>query len=257
MTRLILFLLAITLAGPNSIAQKTGASGSESDYPGNRLALVIGNSKYTIAPLRNPVNDADAVSQALRDSAFQVIDIRDATLAQMRQALRQFGNNVKKNGTSLVFYAGHGVSVRGINYLIPVNADIQREDEVAEQALSVEIILEQMASAVNILILDACRDSPFSRGSRGTVGGLMPETAAKGTIIAFASAPSRCPSDGGLNESNSPFTKNLVKAMQAPNRPIELMFKDIREAVVAETKGDQIPWENSSLMGNFYFRVQK
>jgi Caspase domain/High potential iron-sulfur protein len=223
-----------------------------------RIALVIGNSNYKIRPLKNPRNDADDVSSSLLKSGFTVIELRDASLAQMRFGVRQFGDRLLNYDVGLVYYSGHGVEIKGRNYFIPVNADIMREDEIADQALDVNLILEKMNSAgkgVNILIVDACRDDPFGRSFRSTSRGLAQIDAPKGTIIAYATSPGRVAADGVGR--NSPYTKNLIKAMQQINKPIEQVFKDVRRAVQLETSGQQIPWENTSLSGDFYFRFQK
>ncbi len=227
---------------------------------GKRVALVVGNSNYKVRPLKNPRNDADDISRALRSSGFEVIDLRDATLTQMRTGVRQFGDLLINNDVGLVYYSGHGVEVKGRNYFIPVNADIMREDEIADQGLDVSLILEKMNTAgkgVNILIVDACRDDPFGRSFRSASRGLAQMDAPKGTIIAYATSPGKVASDGDPKERNSPYTKNLVKAMQQPNLPIEQVFKEVRRAVQEETKNQQIPWENTSLSGDFFFRVQK
>ena len=223
-----------------------------------RIALVVGNANYRIRPLRNPRNDADDVSTALKASGFQVIDLRDASLQQMRNGVRQFGDRLINNDVGLVYYSGHGVEVKGRNYFIPVNADIMREDEIADQGLDVSLILEKMNTAgkgVNILIVDACRDDPFGRSFRSSSRGLAQMDAPRGTIIAYATSPGKVASDG--DGRNSPYTKNLVKAMQQPNKPIEQVFKEVRRAVQEETKNQQTPWENTSLSGDFYFKVQR
>jgi antitoxin component YwqK of YwqJK toxin-antitoxin module len=223
-----------------------------------RLALVIGNTAYKIRPLVNPRNDADDISRVLKSTGFDVIDLRDASLSQMRSATRQFGEKLMSNDVGLVYYSGHGIEVNGRNYLIPVNADIKHSDEVADQALDVSLILAKMDSAkkgVNILIVDACRDDPFGRSFRSSTRGLASMDAPQGTIIAYATAPGTVAADGVGR--NSPYTKHLVRAMQMPNTPIELMFKEVRRSVREETKNTQTPWENTSLSGDFYFSVKK
>jgi uncharacterized caspase-like protein len=176
----------------------------------------------------------------------------------MRAGVRQFGDRLINNDVGLVYYSGHGVEVKGRNYFIPVNADIQREDEIADQGLDVSLVLEKMSTAgkgVNILIVDACRDDPFGRSFRSSSRGLANMDAPRGTIIAYATSPGKVASDG--DGRNSPYTKNLVRAMQQPNKPIEQVFKEVRRAVQEETKNQQTPWENTSLSGDFYFRVQR
>jgi hypothetical protein len=225
---------------------------------GKRIALVIGNAKYNIRPLQNPVNDADDVSKALKGSGFDVLDLRNASLREMTEGARTFGDMLKTHDVGLVYYSGHGIEVKGRNYFIPVNADIKREDEVAFQSLDIGLILEKMATAnksVNIMIVDACRDDPFGRSFRSSSSGLAAVDAPKGSLIAFATSPGKVAVDG--DGRNSPYTKHLVRAMQQPNKKIEEVFKEVRRAVQAETKDQQTPWENTSLSGDFYFRVQK
>jgi len=261
------------LTRPNVLVQNTETSlrlnQNTTDQPSDplvspftvrRIALVIGNANYRTRPLRNPRNDADDISNALKATGFQVIDLRDSTLQQMRNAVRQFGDRLINNDVGLVYYSGHGVEVKGRNYFIPVNADIMREDEISDQGLDVSLILEKMNTAgkgVNILIVDACRDDPFGRSFRSSSRGLAQMDAPRGTIIAYATSPGKVASDGDPRERNSPYTKNLVKAMQQPNKPIEQVFKEVRRAVQEETKNQQTPWENTSLSGDFYFKVQR
>jgi hypothetical protein len=227
---------------------------------GKRIALVIGNAKYQISPLKNPINDANDISIALKQSGFEVIDVRDASLQQMRSAVRSFGDRLLNSDVGLVYYSGHGIESKGRNYFIPVNTDIQRDDEIADQALDVNLILDKMTTAgkgVNILIVDACRNDPFTRSFRTTSKGLAAMDAPKGTIIAYSTSPGKVASDGDPKARNSPYTKHLLAAMQAPNRPIELVFKEVRRNVQNDTKNEQTPWENTSLSGDFYFKVQK
>ena len=169
--------------------QTTVTQPSQSAIPiGKRVALVVGNKNYKVRPLQNSLNDADDMSRSLRTSGFEVIDLRDATLSQMRNAVRQFGDKLLTHEVGLVYYSSHGVEVKGRNYFIPVNADIQREDGIADQGLDVSLILEKMSTAgkgVNILIVDACRDDPFGRSFRSSSRGLAQMDAPRGTIIAM------------------------------------------------------------------------
>jgi len=223
-----------------------------------RIALVIGNAAYNSAPLKNPLNDASDISLALRQSGFEVIDQRNATLQEMTRGIREFGDKLLKSDVGLVYYSGHGLEVKGRNYLLPVNASMIREDEIAFQAIDANLILEKMNTAkksVNILIVDACRDNPFARSFRSVNRGLAQMDAPTGTIVSFSTSPGKTASDG--DGRNSPFTKNLVKAMMRADMPIEAMFKEVRKSVVEETKGQQTPWESSSLIGDFYFKVSR
>jgi uncharacterized caspase-like protein len=218
----------------------------------------MGNANYAKAPLRNPLNDADDLSRELRRSGFDVLDLRDASLASMRQGIREFGDRLKGYDIGLVYYSGHGLELRGKNYLLPVNHDIQREDEIQDQSLEVNLILEKMNSAnnnFNILIIDACRDNPFFRSFRSIGRGLAQMDAPVGTLIAFSTAPGKTALDG--TGRNSPYTKHLLASIPKVNYPIESVFKDIRRAVIAETKGSQTPWESTSLTGEFFFRASR
>lgn len=252
--------LAAQVAKQNQPAPVPSATPVASQPNEKRIALVIGNGAYKVRPLNNPVNDANDISAALKRSGFQVIDVRNANLTQMRAKIREFGDQLINSDVGLVYYSGHGVELKGRNYLIPVNADIQREDEIADQGLDAGLILEKMNTAgkgVNILVVDACRDDPFGRSFRSTGRGLAQMDAPKGTIIAYSTSPGKVASDGDPKDRNSPYTKHLLRAMQIPNIPIEQVFKEVRRSVQAETKNQQTPWENTSLSGDFFFRVQK
>jgi len=218
-----------------------------------RVALVIGNANYVNAPLKNPLNDATDISAVLKQSGFEVIDQRNATMKEMTSAIRQFGDRLINADVGLVYFSGHGIEVKGRNYLLPVNLNLIREDEISFQAIDVNLILEKMNTAnktVNILIIDACRDNPFARNFRSINKGLAQMDAPTGTIISFSTAPGKTAADG--SGRNSPFTKNLVQQMKKIDTPIEAVFKEVRKNVVLETNGAQTPWETSSLIGDFY-----
>lgn len=221
-----------------------------------RIALVIGNSAYKQAPLANPGNDARAVAQALRDAGFTVTERRNVNQTAMRRVIREFGDEIAKGGVGLFFYAGHGMQVRGRNYLIPVGHDIEREDEVAEQSVDVALVLEKMATAknaLNILILDACRNNPFASSFRSTAGGLAPMDAPPGTLVAFSTAPGQVAADG--TGEHSTYTKHLLSYMRESGLRVEDVFKRVRTAVRQESGGKQTPWENTSLETDFYFKT--
>ncbi len=227
-----------------------------------RVALIIGNATYKVNPLKNPVNDSNDMARSLKSVGFDVIEVNNATLLQMREATRKFADKLSNSDVGLVYYSGHGVEVRGKNYLIPVNADIKREYEVVDQAFDASQFLEMMDNIrgpnnkrVNILIVDACRNNELERSWRSTTNGLARMDAPGGTFISFATAPGRVAADGAGR--NSPYTKHLLRAIKQPNTPIEQVFKVVRRNVMDETKGEQIPWENSSLVGDFFFTVQK
>ena len=219
-----------------------------------RVALVIGNNRYASAPLLNPVNDAQAMAKTLGAAGFQVILRTDASQREMLAALRDFGNLLKDGGAGLFYFAGHGMQIKGRNFLIPVGADIEREDEVAYQALDAQAVLDKMESAgngTNLVILDACRNNPFARSFRSSSQGLAQMDAPVGTMVAFSTAPGSVASDG--NGSNGLYTQHLLGALQQPGLKVEEVFKQVRAAVRRESRGAQVPWESTSLEGDFYF----
>jgi Caspase domain len=222
-----------------------------------RVALVVGNSNYkSFNVLPNPVNDARLMEKALRDADFEVTLILDADQAQMKRAILDFGRTLRKGvDASLFFYAGHGVQVKGENYLIPIDADLQSEDEVGVQTIDVNAFLETMESAkspFNIIVLDACRNNPLS-AHRGSGGGLAPVTAPKGSFVAYSTAPGKVALDGdGI--ADSPYTLALAQTLVVPGIKLEDVFKKTRELVLASTGGEQVPFESTNITGDFYFR---
>lgn len=218
-----------------------------------RTALVIGNGAYSDAPLRNPVNDAHDMAAKLRELGFQVIERFDADRQTLRQALREFEQQLRQQrGVGLFYYAGHGVQLKGQNYLIPVGVDIRQEFEIPDEGVDADAVLRAMESAsngLNIVILDACRNNPFARslGNRG----LARMDGPVGTFIAYATAPGSISKDG--TGRNSPYTQNLLAAMSIPGLTLEQVFKQVLIGVERETSGSQVPWVASSLRGEFYF----
>jgi hypothetical protein len=224
-----------------------------------RVALIIGNSTYKVSPLPNPSNDATDIDEALRKSGFQTTLIRNATLGQMREATRKFAEQLPNSDAALIYFAGHGIEANRKNYMIPVNADLKFEYELADQGYDAGIWLEMLesiksnnADRVNIVILDACRNNTLI-GSRNLGRGLGKMDAPTGTFLAYSTAPGRVAADGARGERNSPFTKHLLRAMQQPGLPIEEVFKEVRRNVSRETSGAQVPWESTSLTGYFSF----
>jgi hypothetical protein len=218
-----------------------------------RVALIIGNSTYKVSPLPNPSNDATDIDEALRRSGFQTTLIRNATLVQMREATRRFADQLPNSDVALIYFAGHGIEANRKNYMIPVNADLKFEYELADQGYDAGIWLEMLESIKsNIVILDACRNNTLI-GSRNLGRGLGKMDAPTGTFLAYSTAPGRVAADGARGERNSPFTKHLLRAMQQPGLPIEEVFKEVRRNVSRETSGAQVPWESTSLTGFFAF----
>lgn len=230
----------------------SSAQGQDSDS--SRVALVIGNGAYQEAPLRNPVSDARSMSARLSELGFRVITVENAGRDAMERAILDFASRLKDETTGLFYYAGHGVQSRGRNYLLPVDADIDSERALRFEAVDVQTILEEMEFAgnrINIVILDACRNNPFERRFRGGARGLAAIDAAGGTLIAYATAPGAVAADG--DGENGLYTSELLAALSVPNLKAEEVFKRVRVAVSERTRGAQIPWESSSLTGNFVF----
>jgi uncharacterized caspase-like protein len=219
-----------------------------------RVALVIGNAAYPAAPLRNPVNDANAIAARLRAMGFEVMLRTNVTQREMTRAVSQFGQALKPGSVGLFYYAGHGMQVRGRNFLIPVDADIQSEASARSESVDLDLVLEQLGPArLSMVILDACRNNPFEgkfRTARGS--GLAQVDAPKGTLLAYATAPGKVASDG--DGANGLYTAELLKAMDIPGAKVEEVFKAVRVNVIKATAGEQIPWESSSLTGDYYFR---
>ena len=219
-----------------------------------RAALVIGNADYRNGALRNPVNDARVVASSLEKVGFKVLLRENLNREGMHQAIAEFGKQLKSGGVGLFYYAGHGMQIKGHNFLIPVDADIQSEDDVEFRGMDANMVLSRMDAAhdrVNLLVLDACRNNPFGRNTRSASIGLAQMDAPKGTLIAFSTSPGSLAKDG--TGANSIYTRHLVEKLALPAVPVEQVFKEVRVAVTRETQDKQIPWESSSLMGDFYF----
>ena len=220
-----------------------------------RFALVIGNGAYKEGPLANPVNDAHAIALALKESGFTVISRENIDQRGMLAALREFGDKLRAGGTGLFYYAGHGMQIKGRNYLIPVGASIDREDEVAYSAVDAQAVLDKMEAAgnvANIMILDACRNNPFTRSTRSGQAGLAQMDAPVGTLVAYATSPGAVASDG--SGANGLYTQHLLTAIRQPGSKVEDVFKRVRANVRRDSQGKQVPWESTSLEGDFYFR---
>jgi uncharacterized caspase-like protein len=221
------------------------------------IALVIGNAAYKEAPLRNPVNDAHDMAQALRDLGFEVVDRYNTTKAQMIEAVNVFGVRLQQTQVGVFYYAGHGVQYHGQNYLIPLQATIAAPADLEQEAVDVRRILGRMEdsqTALNIVILDACRNNPFrnllgfrSYGERG----LAPLPRVRSTLIAYATAPDNLAADG--MERNGTYTKHLLRYLQQPGLSLPDFFSEVNRAVYQETNGAQEPWVNFSALPHFCF----
>jgi hypothetical protein len=246
-----IFINAYAQQEPTRQLQQNGSAATNN----KRIALVIGNGTYTSAPpLKNPPNDARDMAATLKVLGFAVSSAIDADQRTMKRLIREFGQQLKGGGQGLFYYAGHGVQMRGRNYLIPANADITSEADVEDQAVDLNLVLGLMDEAqngLNIVILDACRNNPFTRSFRSAGSGLAQVDAPTGTLIAYATSPGRVASDG--QGRNGLYTSELLTQMRVPGISVEEMFKRVRGGVQRQTAGHQVPWESSSLVGNFYF----
>ena len=217
-------------------------------WAAERVALVIGNSAYQHAPLRNPINDASDLAAALRAQGFStVLKVTDADLQQMRRALREFREALVGAELGVFYYAGHGAQFQGENYLIPLQATIGTVADLDIEALSAEQVLRQMESAghqLNIVILDACRDNPYPASSRsGTRGLARVERLRGGALIAFATAPGQVAEDG--RGRNSPYAQALLQHLAEPI-PLAELFNRVGYTVSQSTRGQQVPWYQAS-----------
>lgn len=221
-----------------------------------RVALVIGNSAYKASPLKNPANDATDMAAALKELGFKVTLRTDASQRQMKQALREFAQDLRRGGVGLFYFAGHGVQSKGRNFLIPIGANVETEAELEDESVDANLVLSYMDEAqnrVNIVVLDACRNNPFARSFRSASRGLAQMDAAKGSFVAFATAPGSVAADG--DGRNGVYTEHLLASLKQPDGDIDKVFRRVAADVSTVTGGKQVPWVASSLTGDFYFRT--
>lgn len=227
-----------------------------------RYALVIGNSNYPkeIGMLKNPVNDATDVATELRQSDFEVQLLTNATYIQIREAMRRFQeklvNGPKDQTVGLFYYAGHGVQYQDENYLVPIDANVKFEDDIVRMCFPVQRMvlsnMEKTNSRMNIIILDACRNNPFPATTRSVSQGLGEMKRARGSFIAYATAPGSVASDG--TGRNGLYTQELLKALRKPGLTIEQVFKEVRMNVLNLSGERQYTWDSSNIIGEFYFK---
>jgi uncharacterized caspase-like protein/formylglycine-generating enzyme required for sulfatase activity len=254
----------LNIASPCSGADKSvtltireGRAGAlDSSNSERRVALVIGNAAYPGAgALKNPANDANDFGAKLKKLGFDVTVRTDIRHKDMLRSLTEFGDKVQSGTEALFFYAGHGMQVKGKNYLIPIDAEIRNEASASSEAVDVDQLLDKLSLArLSVVILDACRNNPFERRFRGSGQGLAQINAPTGTLIAYATAPGKVASDGAGH--NGLYTAELLAAMDIPGIKIEDVFKRVRGNVVRKSNDSQTPWESSSLTGDFYFIFQ-
>jgi hypothetical protein len=235
-------------------------------HAAKRVALVVGNSTYQHTPaLPNPKNDAKDMAAALQRLGFEVQLGIDLDESEFTRAVRAFSRKATGAETSLFYYAGHGLQYEGNNYLVPVDARLTDEADLTFEALKLNDVLRLMerASQVSLIFLDACRDNPLARNLANRLGpdrstvvgrGLAVVENVVGTLIAFATQPGNVAQDG--TGRNSPFTKALLKHVDKPGLDISQLLRLVRDDVIADTRGLQVPWDHSSLKGGAYYLNQ-
>ena len=223
--------------------------------PEKRLALVIGNNAYKQSKLTASINDARGMAKALKELNFEVVTLEDVGRLEMLNAVRKFSNELSKSDSvGLFYFAGHGVQSNGKNFLLPIDAEIRREDDIGVQSVDIQYLLDKLSelrNGMNIVILDACRNNPFAPAGSKRTSGLAAVDGPPGTIVAFAAAPGKfaIETPGG----NGVYTKHVLANIQLPGLPIEEVFKRIRSGVLRDTNNQQVSWENTSLLRDFYF----
>src|SRR5882762_10101770 len=226
---------------------------------GKRVALVIGNSSYqNVAALTNPANDATAITEMFKKASFDVVESRrDLKYMEMRRALRDFADKARGADIAVIYFAGHGVEIDGTNYVVPVDAVLQRDSDVDDEAISLNRILvaAEPATKLRLVILDACRDNPFAKKMKRTLAsrslgrGLAGVEANKpNTFIAFAAKEGSTAADG--DGKNSPFSAALLKHLTRPGLDIHKAFGFVRDDVMSATGNQQEPYTTNSLGGN-------
>jgi uncharacterized caspase-like protein len=241
-----LLLAACCFSGSPALAEK-------------RVALVIGNSGYQkVAPLSNPANDAAVVAAMLKQAGFDSVDSKmDLKAADMRRALREFGNKARDADVAVVYYAGHGIEVDNTNYLVPIDAQLETDTDVYDETFPLDRILiaVEPAKQLRLVILDACRDNPFSKTMKRTVasraigrGLAKVEPTSPNTIIAFAAKAGSTASDG--DSKNSPFATAVVEHLPKPGLDLRRAFGFVRDDVLKNTGNKQEPFVYGSLGGN-------
>jgi Caspase domain len=249
---------------PTESAAAAAAAATAASALTRRVALVVGNGRYNgVPPLPNALNDADDMCKALRELRFDVICVRDVrSRRDFRRAVQDFRAKLGPGTAGLFFYAGHGMQIDGENYLLPTHAEIERREDVEDEALSLRYLmatLDDAGNEFNLIILDACRNSPFARGfSRATSRGLAPVSDTPiGSLVLYSTAANDTASDGRSGERNSPFTKHLLSQMRVPGQNVEAMIKRVSASVQSDTQigagKRQVPFTYGSFTGEFCF----
>src|SRR3954447_11862764 len=244
---------SIILAGAILATSALGA------YADKRVALVIGNSAYkNVTRLQNPANDATAVVGMFKRAGFDSVDLKlELSVVDMRRALREFGNKARNADVAVIYYAGHGIELDGTNYLIPVDATLETDTDVLDETFALDRVLFSVepAKQLRLVILDACRDNPFAKKMKRTIGsraigrGLAKvEPSSPNTMIAFAAKAGSTASDG--DSKNSPFAAALVNHLTTPGLDLRKAFGFVRDDVLKATGSKQEPFVYGSLGGN-------
>src|SRR5579863_4775869 len=242
---LVAVLLAGCLANQSALAEK-------------RVAFVVGNSNYqNVVALANPANDAAAITDMFKRAGFDVVDSRrDLKNAEMRRALRDFTEKARDADIAVIYYAGHGIEVDGTNYLVPIDAALERDTDAYDEAISLDRILQAIepAKQLRLVILDACRDNPFAKTMKRTVSsrtlgrGLAGvEPARPNTLIAFAAKGGSTAADG--DDTHSPFTTALLKYLARPGLELGKAFRLVRDDVMNATGNKQEPRSEERRVG--------
>lgn len=244
-------------SNPDIVINNNRNNGGGGVPKGDRLALIIGNATYhdVNARLRNPKNDADAMATRLTSLGFKVIKATDANQQIMKDKIREFGRELQGKKVGLFYYAGHGFQIDGVNYLVPVDADIEDQADAKDACVSVNYLLDKMeisGTVTNLVVLDACRNNPFRSWTRNSnSGGLTSlESQPLGSLIAFATQPGNVAEDG--SGSNGLYTSAWLKHLQ-PGKNIYEVLTNVNNTVSTSSTNRQVPWFNSSLQGMFVF----
>ena len=253
-----LILQAAMAAGGAALLRWTGAIAQSSGtglLRASKQALVMGNSRYQHAPLKNPANDANGMAEALKSVGFGVTLALELGQSAMQEAIRSYTDSLARTqSVGLFYYAGHGAQLAWRNYLIPLDAEIGDVHELRERGVDVNSLIEGIRKAgnpMNMIILDACRNNPFGSVRRLDQKGLAQLDAPPGTLLAYATAPGNTAIDG--EGENGLYTEHLLKEVRVPEAKVEDVFKRVRLAVRRRSNGLQIPWESTSLEEDFYF----
>jgi hypothetical protein len=225
----------------------------------SKVALVLGNSNYSGRwALKNPTNDAKAIAAQLRSLGFDVMLHLDVRVNQIGDMLAAASQRMRPGGAFVFYYAGHGLQLRGDNYLPAVDANIRTQFDVPTQSLSLQNVLslaDESKAELRLMFLDACRDNPWQVATRSMAGGLAKVEPPKGTLISYATRPGSVAEDG--DGTNGIYTSHLLKHITTPNLPVESVFKRVANDVYRTTNGRQEPWHEGNLRGEFAFVVRR